>query len=69
MLSDILKSSVISHFLAIIGIIKKSISRALLGDRGQIVTAQCARLTSLDTEVCGGMIHTVEKPLKPSTKK
>jgi len=40
----------------------------LSGDRGQIVTAQCSRLTSLDTEVCGGMIHTIEKPLKPSTK-
>merc|ERR1712226_1138314 len=39
-----------------------------IGGRGKIVTAQCARLISLDTEVCGGTIHTVEKPLKPSIK-
>jgi len=39
-----------------------------IGGRSQIVTAQCARLTSVDTEVCGGMIHTIEKPLMPSIK-
>ena len=35
----------------------------------QIITAQCARLTAVDTEVCGGMIHTIEKPLKPLIKR
>jgi uncharacterized surface protein with fasciclin (FAS1) repeats len=39
-----------------------------IGGRNQIITAQCARLTAADTEVCGGMIHTVEKSLKPSLK-
>merc|ERR1712226_357117 len=39
-----------------------------IGGRSQIVTAQCARLTSVDIEVCGGMIHTIEKPLMPSIK-
>merc|ERR1712226_441307 len=34
----------------------------------QIITAQCARLTAVDTEVCGGMIHSIEKPLKPLIK-
>ena len=31
----------------------------------KVVTVQCARLTKLDDEVCGGMIHTVEKVLLP----
>ena len=31
----------------------------------QISTVQCARLTSLDDEICGGMIHTVDKVLLP----
>ncbi len=31
----------------------------------QIATAQCAKLTALDDETCGGMIHTVEKVLLP----
>ena len=30
-----------------------------------VITAQCARITNLDTEVCGGMIHTVDKVLMP----
>jgi len=29
------------------------------------VTVQCARVTHTDTEVCGGMIHTVNKVLLP----
>ena len=29
------------------------------------VTVQCARVTQTDTEVCGGMIHTVNKVLLP----
>ena len=41
----------------------------LVGGRNQVVTAQCARLTAVDTEVCGGMIHTTEKPLKVSIKR
>jgi len=30
-----------------------------------VITAQCARITNLDSEVCGGMIHTVDKVLMP----
>lgn len=30
-----------------------------------MATVQCARLTTLDQELCGGMIHTVEKVLLP----
>jgi len=30
-----------------------------------VITAQCARITNLDNEVCGGMIHTVDKVLMP----
>jgi len=42
---------------------------AIGGNGGnQIITAQCARLTAVDTEVCGGMIHTIEKPLQPLIK-
>ena len=32
------------------------------------VTVQCARVTQTDTEVCGGMIHTVNKVLLPPGK-
>jgi len=37
----------------------------LFGDRFRVSTAQCARIVSLDDEVCGGMIHTVDKVLIP----
>merc|ERR1712117_407355 len=37
----------------------------LFGDRFKVSTAQCARIVSLDDEVCGGMIHTVDKVLIP----
>jgi len=30
-----------------------------------VITAQCARITNVDSEVCGGMIHTVDKVLMP----
>lgn len=31
----------------------------------KVATVQCARLTRLDDEICGGLIHTVEKVLLP----
>jgi len=37
----------------------------LFGDRFKVSTAQCARIVNLDDEVCGGMIHTVDKVLIP----
>merc|ERR1719369_2707290 len=37
----------------------------LFGSRFRVATAQCARIVSLDDEVCGGMIHTVDKVLIP----
>jgi len=37
----------------------------MFGDRFKVSTAQCARIVSLDEEVCGGMIHTVDKVLIP----
>jgi len=40
-------------------------SSVLFGDRFKVSTAQCARIVSLDDEVCGGMIHTVDKVLIP----
>jgi transforming growth factor-beta-induced protein len=35
------------------------------GSARQVTTVQCARITELDDEICGGMIHTVEKVLLP----
>ena len=35
----------------------------------QFATVQCAKLTLLDDEVCGGMIHTVDKVLLPPAGK
>eukprot|EP00092_Neocalanus_flemingeri_P009443 GFUD01010161.1.p1 GENE.GFUD01010161.1~~GFUD01010161.1.p1 ORF type:complete len:868 (+),score=289.70 GFUD01010161.1:35-2638(+) len=37
----------------------------MFGDRFKVATAQCAKIVNLDDEVCGGMIHTVDKVLLP----
>ena len=37
----------------------------MFGDRFKVATAQCARIVNMDDEVCGGMIHTVDKVLLP----
>ena len=42
-------------------------SSLMFGDRFKVSTAQCARIVNLDDEVCGGMIHTVDKVLIPPT--
>ena len=39
----------------------------LFVDRFKVSTAQCARIVNLDDEVCGGIIHTVDKVLIPPT--
>merc|ERR1712241_1307125 len=36
-----------------------------LDQKPDIITVQCAKITRLDNEVCGGMIHTVDKVLTP----
>jgi transforming growth factor-beta-induced protein len=38
---------------------------SFLNQEPDIITVQCAKITSLDNEVCGGMIHTVDKVLTP----
>jgi len=37
----------------------------IFGINNQILTAQCSKLTSLDNEVCGGMIHKVDRVMLP----
>jgi len=36
-----------------------------LAQEPKIMTVQCAKITSLDNEICGGLIHTVDKVLTP----
>merc|ERR1719411_366393 len=36
-----------------------------MDDKPNIITVQCAKITNLDNEVCGGMIHTIDKVLTP----
>jgi len=38
---------------------------SFLDQKPKIITVQCAKITSLDNEICGGMIHTVDKILTP----
>lgn len=36
-----------------------------MDQKPNILTVQCAKITNLDDEICGGMIHTVDKILTP----
>merc|ERR1719510_517223 len=36
-----------------------------MDDKPSTITVQCAKITSLDNEICGGMIHTIDKVLTP----
>ena len=36
-----------------------------MDDKPSTITVQCAKITNLDNEVCGGMIHTIDKVLTP----
>ena len=36
-----------------------------MDQKPNVMTVQCAKITHLDDEICGGMIHTIEKVLTP----